>query len=143
MHTKKMDRTADDQVRINFALHKSHLSWKSKKLYRNHSNVGTNQDGLSVAILPPEYICRGVCMLNTTSQIFIWHKSGGGHSASWKSHQNSKSHIWFLRRDYATRATGHELTGLQWLESIALQDSIENVRQRLGPTKFIEPVISL
>ena len=142
MHSKRMHKTVDDQIRINFALHRSGLSWKSKALYYNQSNVGVNKNGVSVAILPPKYICRGECQLNKTSPIFIWHKSGGGHSASWKSHQNSKSHIWFLRRDYEKRPPSHDVTGLQWLESITLPGSIENVRRSLSPSTFIEPLIS-
>ena len=142
MHSKRMDKTVDDQIRINLALHKSNLSWKSKTLYDNQSNVGINKDGVSVAVLPPKYICRLTCVLNESSEIFIWHKSGGGHSALWKSHQNSKSHIWFLRRDYEKKSSSHDLTGLQWLEWITLPGSIQNVRRRLSPTTFIEPLIS-
>lgn len=131
-----MDRTQDDQKRINFAMKKTGLLWNSKEKLYDHANIGQNKDGLTVAVLPPKYICRKTCYLNRTTDFFIWHQSGGGHSASWKSKHNSKSHVWFLRSDFMTRVASPNVTGVQWLEWITLPGSVDSVRKRLGHSIF-------
>ena len=141
MHSRKMDKTGDDQKRINFALLKTKMHWQSKEKHYDRANVGSNQDGLRVAVLPPKYICRKTCIMNTTTVLFVWHQSGGGHSASWKSKQNSKSHMWFLRSDFMMRVASPDITGLQWLQWITQPGSIESIRQRLRHTVHVAPII--
>ena len=139
-----MEKTTDDQKRVNFALFKSKLQWESKEQQFSHASVATNRDGVRVAVLPRKYICRKTCSLDTSSEtdVIIWHQSGGGHSASWKSKQNLKSTVWFLRPDYDTRPVDSSVTGLQWLEQLTLPGSLDNVRRRLSPARQIEPMIS-
>ena len=127
-----VEKTTDDQKRINFALVKTNMHWQSKELHDDRANVGSNQYGLKVAVLPPKYICRKTCILNRTTELFIWHQNGGGHNASWKSENNSKSHVWFLRSDFMTRVASPDITGLQWLQWITQPGSIESIRQRLS-----------
>lgn len=135
MHNRKMDKTVDDQKRINFAMQKTGLLWNSKERLYDRANIGKNRNGLMVAVLPPKYICRKTCHLNTTTDLFIWHQSGGGHSASWKSKQNTKSHMWFLRSDFMTRVASPDVTGTQWLEWITLPGSVDHVRQILSHSR--------
>ena len=143
MHSSKMDKTTDDQKRVNFALFRSKLQWGSKENQFSHASVGTNGDGVRVAVLPRKYVCRKSCSLDTdtTTDIVIWHQSGGGHSASWKVKHNARSTVWFLRSDYNTRHLNSSLTGLQWLEQLTLPGSIENVRRRLSPARQIRPMV--
>lgn len=135
MHSNKMDKTIDDQKRINFAMKRTGLLWNSKERLYDHANIGHNQNGLTVAVLPPKYICRKTCFLNTTTDLFVWHQSGGGHSASWKSKHNSKSHMWFLRPDFMARVASPDVTGTQWLEWITQPGSVDHVRQILSHSR--------
>ena len=134
MHGRKMDKTADDQKRINFALHRTKQYWDSRERLWDQANMGSNEDGLKVAVLPPKYICRVSCTLNEGTKFFVWHQSGGGHSAAWKSKHNSKSHVWFLRSDFMKRVAPHDITGLEWLQFITQDGSINSVRQKLNHT---------
>ena len=127
-----MDKTTDDQKRINFALHKSELRWTSTENQYNSSSKGTTVNGVRVSTLPRKYVCRKLCSLAKASEVFVWHQSGGGHSAEWKSKHDAKSQMWFLRRDYNKRSIGHEVTGVRWLEQLTEPDSIQNVRHRLS-----------
>ena len=138
MHSLKMDKTLDDQKRVNFAMNKTGLLWNSKERLYDRANIGHNRNGLTVAVLPPKYICRKTCRLNTTTDLFIWHQSGGGHNASWKSEHNSKSHMWFLRPDFMTRVASADVTGTQWLEWITQPDSVDHVRQILSHSRHHE-----
>ena len=143
MHGNKMDKTTDDQKRINFALFKSSLQWGNKEHQFDHASVGTNRDGVRVAVLPRKYICRKTCSLAEGSETVIWHQSGGGHSASWKSKQNLKSAVWFLRPDYDSRSVEPSVTGQQWLERLTLPGSVERVRHKLSPPHTIPQMIAL
>lgn len=142
MHTPRMDKTTDDQKRINFAMSRAKMHWESKERHYDRTNRGSTADGLRVAVLPPKYICRKTCLLNTTSELFIWHQSGGGHNAAWKSKHNSRAHVWFLSPDYKKRLLSQHSTGVQWLRSLSLPDSIRNVRHRLSPARSIVPLFS-
>ena len=144
MHSSKMDKTTDDQKRVNFALFHSKLQWGSKEKQYAHATVGTNRDGVRVAVLPRKYVCRKTCSMDaeTPIDVVVWHQSGGGHSASWKSKQNARSTVWFLRSDYDTRHLDSSLTGLAWLEQLTLPGSLENVRRKLSPTQKIHPKVS-
>ena len=141
MHGVKMDKTTDDQKRVNFALFKSKMQWGAKEKQFQYASVGSNRDGVRVAVLPRRYVCRKSCSLEVNSDTFIWHQSGGGHSASWKSKHNLRSTVWFLRPDYASRRADSSVTGLQWLEHITLPGSIDNVRGKLSPAQRIDPMI--
>lgn len=129
MHNNRMESTKDDQRRINYALYRSKLQWKSNELRIDRENTGINQYGLKVVVLPPIYICRVLCTLNHTIDYYVWHQPGGGHSASWKVRHDSKSHVWFLRPDW-TKAAGKEVTGTEWLRTISNPVSVERARTR-------------
>ena len=141
MHSMNMDKTTDDQKRINFALSKAQLHWKSKESHFDRANTGTSQDGLRVAVLPRKYICRKTCYFDVTDY-FIWHMSGQGHSATWKSKFNAKASMWFLRPDYHQHSAGPDITGVQWLEWLTLSGSIRNTRQLLHPPQHVVPMIA-
>ena len=142
MHSPKMDKTTDDQKRVNFAMSRANMHWESKEKRFDRTNRGSTANGLRVAVLPPKYICRKTCLLNATSELFIWHQSGGGHSAAWKSKHNTKAHVWFLKPDYMRISSNSHLTSVQWLKSLSLPNSIQNVRHRLSPTQSIVPLFS-
>ena len=141
MHGNKVDKTADDQKRVNFALLKSNLQWQTKEQQFDRASVGTNKDGVRVAVLPRRYICRKTCSLEDGSETIIWHQAGGGHSASWKSKHGLKLTVWFLRYDYDTRPVDPSVTGMQWLKQLTLPGSIDNVREKLTPAHAIAPEI--
>lgn len=109
--------TADDQYRLNFALLSTGLKWSTKELRIDKENTGIDRNGAQVAVLPPIYICRGLCTVNRSIDYYVWHEAGGGHHAGEKVLKDSKSKLWFLRRDWKTLHTSG-LTGRKWLESI-------------------------
>ena len=130
MHSRKMEETRDDQKRINFALKKSKLIWKSTKLTLLQENSGTTSSGLKVVVLPPVYICRVLCTQNSTTDYYVWHQPGGGHSASWKVKHDSISHVWFLRSNWKSTTMGktQEVNGREWLRAISDPVAIEHAR---------------
>lgn len=141
MHSAKMDKTTDDQKRINFALYKSKLKWNSmpKDHQYQHASIGISDNGVRVAALPRKYICRKSCTIQPMSEFFIWHMSGGGHSASWKSKHDAKSQVWFLQQDYNKRTISSSVTGMKWLEQLILPGSIQTIKQKLSPITHTVP----
>ena len=109
--------TTDDQKRLNFALFYGIISWSPKEVKVDKENQGVVPgNGLKVIVLPPVYICRGLCRVNNTIDYYVWHETGGGDKASTK---DSTSHVWFLRHDWKNLITGRgsdHLTGRAWLE---------------------------
>ena len=112
--------TTDDQKRLNYALFYCKIHWSPKELKVDKENQGVVPgNGLKVIVLPPVYICRGLCRVNNTIDYYVWHEHGGGHKASAKLKKDSISHVWFLRHDWKNLITGREsdhLTGRAWLE---------------------------
>ena len=115
--------TSDDQYRLNFALLSTGLSWSSKELRIDKENTGIDRNGVQVVVLPPIYICRGLCVVNRTIDYYVWHEAGGGHHASEKVLKNSESKLWFLRKDWKTLEHTGNLIGRTWLESLSASHS--------------------
>ncbi len=129
MGTSRKLLTNDDQKRLNFALYHEGMKWQSTKVKLDRENTGVvNKTGLKVVVLPPIYICRGLCKLNHTIKYYVWHQVGGGHVAWRKSQEDAQSHTWFLKRDWKSsprhgggvEGKGEaDVTGRSWLEYLA------------------------
>ena len=111
--------TSDDQYRLNFALLSTGLSWSSKELRIDKENTGIDRNGVQVVVLPPIYICRGLCVVNRTIDYYVWHEAGGGHHAWEKVWKNTQSKLWFLRKDWKTLEHTSNLMGRTWLKSLS------------------------
>ena len=111
----------DDQYRLNFALYYRKLKWLRKVLTIDRENQGVDESGLQVVVLPPIYICRGLCTQNRTIHYYVWHEAGGGHKATTKMKKDSKSKVQFLRKNAKSDTA---LTGIQWLRHLAGKENI-------------------
>ena len=129
-----MGSVIDDQSRFNFALYNANLEWgPTEGLLDDRVIVGASQNGTTrVANLPERYICRKTCDPSSMSEYYIWHQSGGKHKPKKKSEQNTLLQMWFLRNDHEKMLTAFSTTHVQWLEQLAIPDSLQNIRRRLN-----------
>ena len=115
--------TTDDQKRLNFALYYEGIKWNTKELTIDRENTGiVSSMGLKVVVIPPIYICRGLCKINHTINYYVWHEAGGGHKALTKSKKDSRSNTWFLMKEWRQALGGkavEKLTGQAWLGYLA------------------------
>ena len=126
MQGTEMDKSTDDQVRVNYALNTSKLEWS---LSDDRVIVGVSQNSTTrVANLPERYICRKTCEPSLLSECYIWHQTkkllkrpGVG--------RRPHSQVWFLRSDFYRMST--RVTGVQWLKQLTVPGSMQNIRQRL------------
>ena len=119
MHSSRFQTTTDDQKRINYGLRKTKIVWDSKNATIFKEITGINQHGLKVVIIPAVYICRHHCNMNST-EYYVWHLSGAGHSPTHKIKQSVQSTKWFLHPDWRKRSEGdRSIVGMDWLSAIA------------------------
>lgn len=108
----------DDQEKLNCGLKALRITWD--KAHSNHNTTvveGKCSSGLTVSILPYDYICRlDTCDPTRRSDYYIWHK-GGTRSRREKLKGSREGQTWFLR--YKWNKIKNRLTGIRWLESIA------------------------
>ena len=111
----------NDQMRMNFALNSTNQQWD---LSGAEASTGTNQDGLKVALFHNEYICREKC----TFKALVWHvlKHGNDHSTT------SENPTWFLNSERIKNFAAKNITGVEWLKSISISDSIENMKKEIA-----------
>ena len=104
----------NDQIRMNFALNSTNQQWD---LRGAEASTGTNQDGLKVALLHNEYICREKCTLKA----LVWHD----HSTT------PENHTWFLNSERVKNFAAENVTGIEWLKSISISNLIENIKKKI------------
>ncbi|KAL5471534.1 hypothetical protein EMCRGX_G029658 [Ephydatia muelleri] len=118
--TSEMSRRhMDDQYRLNFALDAMGLTWQTAERRFDKENTGICPNGFKITVLPPVYICRKVCTVKKGIPYYIWHQSGGNHSANSKLQQSTSVNRWNLRKDWQ-HMTNSTLTGKAWLRSLSI-----------------------
>lgn len=115
-------RHLDDQYRLNFALDVMGLSWQNTDRRFDKENTGVCPNGFKITVLPPVYVCRKVCTEKKGIPYYIWHQSGGNHTAYTKVQQTSGMSRWYLRHDWQG-LTNSALVGKAWLRSISTLSS--------------------
>lgn len=111
-------RHLDDQYRLNFALEAMGLTWQTTEHHFDKENTGVCPNGFKITILPPVYICRKVCTERKDIPYYIWHQSGGNHTAFTKLRQSTSVNRWNLRNDWQ-QLVNSTLMGKSWLRSIS------------------------
>lgn len=120
--------TADDQLRLNYAIYSLHIKWLSRQVRSNHENTGiVEKSGLKVVVLPTIHMCRKSCLPSLVKEYYVWHEVGGKHNSSEKASMQRVSKVWFLRKQWRKLANYSKLSGRAWL--IELTDDIHIAQQ--------------
>ena len=108
----------DDQQNLNCGLLALDIHWSNNDTnYQNTTVYGRTRNGMTVAILPYDDICRQLtCDPEQRGRLYIWHK-GGSRKRKDKLQQARYGQTWFLRWGWETMRS--DSTGVEWLSSIA------------------------
>ena len=109
----------DDQVKMNYALDWCNITWHKEE--GGMATHGHCRKGPKVTILSTNVICRH-CSKGKAADYYVWHKLASKGNIAKKMVAAELGNAWFLREDWKiTSSTGlsHNLTGVNWLQSIA------------------------
>ena len=108
----------DDQQNLNCGLQALGIHWVNNDTsYQNATVYATTRNGMTVAVLPYDDICRqSTCDPKQRARLFVWHK-GGSRKPKDKLEQAQYGLTWFLRWRWQTIQSNS--TGVEWLSSIA------------------------
>lgn len=110
----------DDQLKLNYGLKALDIYWSNNGSNYNTTTIyGRAVNGLRVSILPLNLVCRlEACTLQKRRQLYIWHK-GGHRTRKEKIDHAREGQTWFLRYQWNLMKETYQLTGVEWLSSIA------------------------
>ena len=125
VYLSKVKGSANDQIRLNYGLHKMDIKWeKSGQENKKHDvpAVGhCSSSEVSVVVLPYSQICRFGCRVDLRNDYYIWHK-GGNRDKTSKMKGAKQGHTWFLKERWNELHSNMivDVKGTIWLKRISM-----------------------